>query len=76
MSCCTPTIVPFTNEATKEIPYSAAMIEEYGSTPNIQVYYREGTEYVLSDDANRVDFNGVRILVDFGGPNTGIIKIS
>lgn len=76
MICCEPTIVPFTNEATKEIPYSAAMIEKYGSTPNTQVYYQEGTEYVLSDDANRVDFNGTRILVDIGGLGIGIIKIT
>lgn len=76
MTCCAPTIVPFTNEATKEIPYGDVMQEIYGSTPNIQVYYREGTEYVLSDDANRVDFNGERILVDFGGTATGIIKIT
>jgi len=74
--CCPYTIVPFVNEASKEIPYSAAMMAAYGSTPNTQVFYKEGTEYALSDDANRVDFNGVRILVDFGGPNTGIIKIS
>lgn len=75
MSCCPPTIQPFNNVATVSIIYSPFMIEQYGEKPNVQVYYKEGTEYVLSDDMNRVSFDGSMISVDNGGLNTGVIKI-
>lgn len=51
------------------------MIEQYGAKPNVQVYYKEGTEYVLSDDMNAVSFDGSMIVVDNGGLNTGVVKI-
>lgn len=73
--CCPPTIVPFTNQPTVTIPYSPFMIEEYGVTPNVQVYYKEGTEYVLSNDMNAVTVEPGSILVDNGGPNSGVVKI-
>lgn len=77
MNCCDPTIVPFTGEETKSIPYSAQMLADYGQQPNVQVYFKDtGTgEFVLSDDMNRVDFDGSVIDVDLGGLGTGVIKI-
>lgn len=75
MSCCTPTIQPFFNASSTTISYSPFMVEQYGSQPDVQVFYKEGTEYVLSNDMNAVVFNGSTIVVDHGGPNTGIIKI-
>jgi len=51
------------------------MVEQYGEKPNVQVYFKDGSEYVLSDDMNAVSFDGTTIEVDNGGPNTGIIKI-
>lgn len=66
MNCCEPTIYPF-NAATMTINYSAAMQVLYGPDPNVQVYYREGTEFVLSDDFNEVRFDGSNIDIDFGG---------
>lgn len=51
------------------------MQELYGSRPNVQVYYKDGSEYVLSDDMNGVVFDGSTITVDHGGPNTGFVKV-
>lgn len=75
MNCCVPTIQSFLNQSTTIIPYSAFMIEQYGAKPNVQVYYKEGTEYALSNDMNRVAFDGSTITIDHGGPNTGFVKI-
>lgn len=75
MTCCEPSITPFTLQSTTVIAWTADMIELYGTRPNVQVYYKEGTEYVLSDDMNAVVFDGSTIEVDHGGVNTGIVKI-
>lgn len=75
MTCCAPTIVPFGNETETVINYNAAMLENYGAKPNVQVFYKQGTEYALSDDMNQVRFDGVNITVDHGGSNTGFVKI-
>lgn len=75
MICCEATIVSFANEATKTIPYTAAMQEQYGPTPNVQVYIKEGDELVLSDDTSGVVFDGTNIIADFGGQQNGIVKI-
>lgn len=74
MTCCEPAIYPF-NGSTLTIDYGVEMQAAYGSNPNVQVYYREGTEYVLSDDMNQVVFTGSSIEIDFGGPNVGIVKV-
>lgn len=50
------------------------MVEQYGARPNVQVYIKDGTEFVKSD-FNAVVFDGVSIEVDNGGPNTGFVKI-
>lgn len=75
MTCCAPTIVPFGFETQTVINYSATMLENYGAKPNVQVFYKDGTAYLLSDDMNQVRFDGVNITVDHGGSNTGFIKI-
>jgi hypothetical protein len=75
MNCCEPTIVQFVNEASKSVNYSAFMVQQYGAEPNVQVYYLQDGEYVLSDDMNQVKFDGTDIVVDLGGPASGFIKI-
>lgn len=75
MTCCVPTILSFTNQPSMTINYSAAMQEQYGPQPNVQVYIKEGEEFVLSDDMSGVVFDGVNIVADFGGVNTGFVKI-
>lgn len=74
MICCTPTIFPF-SEAVTTINYFPYLASLYGPTPNTQVYYQEGTEYVLSDDLNLVTFDGVDIVADHGGVAVGFLKV-
>lgn len=74
MNCCEATIFTF-NEAETIINYSPALRALYGQDPNVQVYYKDGAEYVLSDDMNQVKFDGTDIVVDHGGINVGIIKV-
>lgn len=74
MTCCTPTIFPF-SEAVTTINYFPFLASLYGATPNTQVYYQEGTEYVLSDDMSGVSFDGVNIVADHGGIQVGLLKI-
>lgn len=50
------------------------MVEQYGAKPNVQVYIKDGSEFVKSE-FNAVVFDGSSIEVDNGGPNTGFIKI-
>ena len=75
MICCEATIIPFTNQTNTTIVWDANKQDLYGSEPNVQVYYKEGLEYVLSDDMNGVVFDGSTIEIDHGGTNTGIVKI-
>jgi len=51
------------------------MVSDYGPEPNVQVYYKIGSQYQLSDDMNQVSFDGVNITVDYGGPASGFLKI-
>lgn len=74
MNCCEATIYPF-NGSSMTIDYNTAHKSAYGLEPNVQVYYREGTEFVLSDDMNQVSFDGNSIEIDFGGPAVGIVKV-
>lgn len=75
MTCCEPSITPFTLQSTTVIAWTADMQELYGSRPNVQVYYKDGAEYVLSDDMSGIVFDGVEIRVDHGGVNTGFVKV-
>lgn len=75
MSCCPATIVSFGNVSSTTINYSPSLAALYGSDPNVQVYYKDGTEYVLSDDMNEVRFDGTDIVVDHGGAAIGFIKV-
>lgn len=75
MTCCEPIIQPFAVLGTLSIPWGVIQQELYGTEPNVQVYLKDGAEFVLSDDMNEVKFTGTSIDIDFGGPADGIIKI-
>lgn len=75
MNCCEPTIINFASVSSSVINYGPAMQQMYGPQPNVQVYFKEGAEYALSDDMNQVKFDGVNITADYGGPNTGFLKV-
>jgi len=75
MSCCASTIFPFTNQSTSTIGYAGGMAALYGPQPNVEVFYREGSEYVQSD-LSQVIFDGSTIQIDHGGSQTGIVKVN
>lgn len=62
-------------QSSSVINYTTAMQELYGPKPNVQVYFKEGAEYSLSDDMNEVKFDGTTIEIDHGGVNSGFVKI-
>lgn len=75
MNCCEPFILNFANVPSSIVNYTPAMQAMYGPEPNVQVYFKDGDEYVLSDDMNQISFDGVNITADYGGVNTGFLKI-
>lgn len=73
MTCCEPTIYPFSS-STLTIDYGAQKQADYGSNPNVEVYIKEGSEYVLSEFVE-VRLSGGSIEIDFGGPAVGVVKV-
>ena len=80
MSCCTPTIVPFVNAAISTISYPSGLKTLYGNYPRVQIIYydNDAAEYVVATplEESRVAFNGTQIIIDHGGNQSGLIKIS
>lgn len=73
---CTPTIVPFTNQSTLSIPYTAMLQASYGDVPTVQVWISDGTNLVNMGVTATFDTYPPTILsFDFGGPASGIIVI-
>lgn len=75
---CDPTIIVFTNQSTLAIPYTAALQAKYGDVPDVTIWIRD-TDGKLADMGVRAtfdDFPPSTISIDFGGPATGIVKIS
>jgi hypothetical protein len=78
MSCCSPTIVPFFNAATSTIDYGPSLQLQFGQAPNVSVSYWDGTQFVAAGITTQIKFDTfpvTQIIVDHGGPATGIIKI-
>lgn len=75
---CDPTFVTFTNQATLNIPYTAGLQAKYGLAPTIKAWlYDESGELV--NMSIRQAFNTyppTELRFDFGGPASGVIKIS
>lgn len=73
---CFPTLVEFTDEATKDITYTSAMRNKYGDIPTVQVWiYVNG---VLTNVSVSVSFDAnpaTLISIDFGGISSGVIVI-
>lgn len=77
MSCCNPTIITFFNSATTTVAYGPGLQSQYGPVPNINVSYWDGTQYVAAGIMTQVkfDYPVTNIMIDHGGPATGLIKI-
>lgn len=77
MACCTPTIFPFANAASSDIPYGPALVQQHGTQPNIFVLYRElDGSYVYASWFTRIEFHGTSIFVDHGSTSaTGLVIV-
>lgn len=80
MSCCPPTIIPFSNVPFSEFGYSELMRTQHGSVPKVEVLYfdTETNEFYLSTSQSTVTLSGNpvnNVYVDHGGPNSGVIKL-
>lgn len=75
---CDPVFLTFTNETVKNIPYNSSMQARFGAMPTVKVWiYNEDNE--LQDMGIQVTFDTypvTQINIDFGGPASGVIKIS
>lgn len=75
---CDPTFIQFTNQSTLTIPYTASMSAKYGDAPTLKVWiYDTNGELVNMMVRQAFDtYPPTELRFDFGGPATGIIKIS
>lgn len=76
MTCCNPTIIPFTGQDTMVIPYTTAMRNNYGDVPTVYVYHLDAGEYIKANI--RIAYVGVpatEIRIYNGGLADGFIKI-
>jgi hypothetical protein len=73
---CQPTVIPFTNQITLAIPYTASLQAAYGDVPTVQVWISDGTNLVnMGITATFDTYPPTIISFDFGGPASGIIVI-
>jgi hypothetical protein len=78
MSCCNPIVVSFFNAATTTVGYGPSLQSQFGLAPNVNVSYWDGTQYVNAGITTQVKFNTypvTQIIIDHGGPATGLIRI-
>jgi hypothetical protein len=75
---CEPTFITFTNQSTLAIPYTAGLIASYGNFPTVDVWIRdENNDLVKAIVEVKLDaYPPTVININFGGPATGLIKIS
>lgn len=76
-TCCIPTQVQFANASTTSITYDQTMRDKYGVQPRVYVYYHDPVDgsFYHSPFFTHVTFNGTTIVVDHGGPNSGIVVV-
>jgi hypothetical protein len=75
---CEPTFIQFINESTLVIPYTAALQAKYGVMPSVKVWmYDTNGELVNMQIRTAFDtYPPTELRFDFGGPGSGVIKIS
>lgn len=75
---CDPTFVSFTNASTLTIPYTASMVAKYGQIPTLKTWIYDGAgDLVNMSVSQKLDtYPPTQLMWDFGGPASGVIKIS
>jgi hypothetical protein len=77
MSCCPQNIIPFNGVSSSTIVYTQAMRNQWGRVPRIEIIYADNGEYYVANQLGvRMYGSPVnQIVIDHGGPQTGIIKL-
>lgn len=75
---CEPTFIQFTNKETLIIPYTTSLQNKYGTVPSVHVWIYDITGELVDMNirASFDTFPPTEIRFDFGGPASGVIKIS
>lgn len=75
---CDPTFIQFTDQETLTVPYTAGMQAKYGNAPTLKVWiYDTNGELVNMMVRQAFDtYPPTELRFNFGGPATGIIKVS
>jgi len=75
---CDPTFITFTNQATLAIPYTASLVAAYGNFPSVEVWIRdENNDLIKAFVEVKLDSYPPSVInINFGGPATGLIKLS
>lgn len=69
MSCCTPTIQVFTNEAITTVPY-------IGERPTVQVIYlQDDGTFIQMGVFTQINIIGTDVVFDHGGLASGLVKL-
>jgi hypothetical protein len=69
MSCCPESITTFAGVSSTTVPYN-------GARPTVTVLYYDNGQWVSAGMGTVVKVTGTQVIVDHGGPATGIIKLS
>lgn len=67
--CCAVTEQEFTNEVITTVPFT-------GDEPTVSVYYRQTDGTYREDILTQVVLNGASVVINHGGPATGVVKIT
>ncbi len=81
MPCCQPYVQGFVNVSVITVPYSAQMLSDFGTRPKVQVLLQDSVtgEFVYTQFFIHKELVGfpvtTSVVVDLGGPGTGIVRI-
>lgn len=74
---CEPLILQFTNQSSMVIPWTAYLQSLYGTAPSVNIWTYDGSELVQAGQVVKYDtFPPTSLILDFGGTQSGIIKIT
>jgi hypothetical protein len=77
MPCCPTLQIPFNDAPTTTIAYTPPLQQQFGPTPRVYVWYYEPEtgDFLQSSFFTLVSFADGNVVVDHGGPQSGIIVI-
>lgn len=71
-TCCDQNMTNFVNQSVTTIAYGG----EYGDHPLVEVVYFIGGQWIQSGVFTNIKIEPGQIVVDHGGPASGVIKLT